>query len=388
VIRRAVCEGFKGGALAHGLATARGELVAIFDADCIPAPDFLLRIVPWFISDPGIAMVQGSWSFINRCRSLLTRAQAAILDGLMHIEQPARSRGGRPFQFNGTAGVWRRSCIEECGGWRAVSIAEDLELSFRVRLRGFRFVHRRDVAVQTELPETFGALRSQQRRWAHGSAQALSLIGADVARGARPAGDRLAMLLHMARRSLHVFLAIWMVSLPLTTFQWMPTLINDGTIENTLLFLLVVLSIGGFLVAAQRRAGVSWLEAIASVPSALGLYLALSFALAPSFLAGLARRQRPFVRTPKLGQETFAAPLRYLSPFDPVAVLESLAGAAYAGFTLLALRRGYFLHASVFAWIAAALGSVGFGSILETLDQPLLRLRRATMVAIARWKSA
>src|SRR5262249_20345194 len=148
-----------------------------FDADCVPRPDFLKRMVPYLCENPAIGMVQARWTYLNRNQSILTRLQALILDGLMVLEQPLKSVLGRPFQFNGTAGIWRRSAIESSGGWRGDSIVEDADLSFRAWMVGWRFLHVDDVVVPTELPGTMGAFRAQQRRWSRGKAQVLRNMG-------------------------------------------------------------------------------------------------------------------------------------------------------------------------------------------------------------------
>src|SRR5262245_13419401 len=164
--------GFKAGALAAGLTSARGEFVAMFDSDFVPASDFLKRLLPHFDHER-VAMVQGVWSHLNREQNWLTRVQAQLLDGLFVVEQTAKSRAGVPFQFNGTAGIWRRAAIDAVGGWTFDSLTEDLDLSIRAQLAGFRLVHVPDVSVPCELPTSLAMFRVQQRRWALGTAQLL-----------------------------------------------------------------------------------------------------------------------------------------------------------------------------------------------------------------------
>src|SRR5262249_26375632 len=149
-IRRSKRDGFKAGALANGLSSAKGEAIAIFDADFVPAPDFLVRTMPYV--DDGADMVQARWGHLNRDASLLTRAQAALLDTHFAIEQRGRAAAGRFFGFNGTAGVWRRVAIDAAGGWDARTLTEDLDLSLRAWLNGARFVYVDDVVVPAELP--------------------------------------------------------------------------------------------------------------------------------------------------------------------------------------------------------------------------------------------
>jgi len=169
-IRRAHRGGFKAGALAEGLKAASGEFVAIFDADFIPAPDFLKKTIPHF-HDPRVGMVQARWGFCNGEHSWLTGVQALLLGPHFSIEHQVRFRKGLFFNFNGTAGIWRRRAITDAGGWRADTVTEDLDLSYRAQLAGWRFVYLDGYEVPSELPVTLAAFRGQQQRWAKGSVQ-------------------------------------------------------------------------------------------------------------------------------------------------------------------------------------------------------------------------
>ncbi len=162
--------GYKAGALEAGLKVARGEFVAIFDADFIPTSDFLQRLMPHF-ADPKVGMVQARWGHINQDYSLLTRIQAILLDAHFVLEHGGRNRSGRFFNFNGTAGIWRRSAIADAGGWQHDTLTEDLDLSYRAQLRGWRFVFVPDVIAPAEVPVEMNAFKSQQHRWAKGSIQ-------------------------------------------------------------------------------------------------------------------------------------------------------------------------------------------------------------------------
>src|SRR6266508_2050500 len=168
--------GYKAGALEAGLKTARGEFIAIFDADFIPKPDFLMRLIAHF-RDPQIGMVQARWGHINQDYSLLTKIQSILLDAHFVLEHGARNRGGCFFNFNGTAGVWRREAIASAGGWQHDTLTEDLDLSYRAQLAGWRFVFLPDVVSPAEVPVEMNAFKSQQHRWAKGSIQtALKLL--------------------------------------------------------------------------------------------------------------------------------------------------------------------------------------------------------------------
>src|SRR5882672_10528892 len=169
-IHRVDRTGFKAGALAVGLESAQGEFVCILDADFVPQPDLLKRTIHFF-TDPKIGMIQTRWGHLNRGYSLLTRVQAMFLDGHLLLEQTARSRSGRFFNFNGTAGLWRRSCIADSGGWQHDTLTEDLDLSYRAQLKGWRFVFLPDLVTPAELPVDMNGFKSQQHRWTKGSIQ-------------------------------------------------------------------------------------------------------------------------------------------------------------------------------------------------------------------------
>ena len=174
LIQRVDRVGFKAGALAMGLKSAH-EFVCILDADFVPPPDLLRRTVDFF-TDPKVGMIQTRWGHLNRCYSLLTRVQAMFLDGHLLLEQTARSRSGRFFNFNGTAGLWRRSCIEEAGGWQHDTLTEDLDLSYRAQLVGWRFIFLPEVVTPAELPVDMNGFKSQQHRWTKGSIQTCKKI--------------------------------------------------------------------------------------------------------------------------------------------------------------------------------------------------------------------
>ena len=186
----------QGGRARGGLKVARGEFIAIFDADFIPTPDFLMRLMPYF-ADPRVGMVQARWGHINQDYSLLTKIQAILLDGHFVLEHGGRNRGGRFFNFNGTAGVWRRTAIDDAGGWQHDTLTEDLDLSYRAQLRGWRFVFVPDVIAPAEVPVEMNAFKSQQHRWAKGSIQTCRKLLPRILQSDLPLGVKAEAFFHL-----------------------------------------------------------------------------------------------------------------------------------------------------------------------------------------------
>ncbi len=299
-VSRPLRRGFKAGALAEGLAAARGEFVAIFDADFVPAPDFLRRSLPYF-TDPGVGMVQARWGHLNRDYSLLTRIQSIFLDGHFVIEHTARNRSGRFFNFNGTAGMWRRSCIEDAGGWQHDTLTEDLDLSYRAQLRGWRFVFLPEVESPAELPVDMDAFKSQQHRWAKGSIQTGRKLLPAIWRSRLPLKVKLEASFHLTSNGaypLMVLLALLMLpSLRIRRgFTWDHFLWVD-----LLLFASATASISAFYLCSQREARRSWLRALRYLPLLMSLGIGLSINNTRAVLEALLKRPGDFTRTPKLG---------------------------------------------------------------------------------------
>lgn len=196
ILRRGNRDGFKAGALAHGVSLAFGEFIAVFDADFIPPPDFLLRTVPYF-SDPDVGLIQARWGFLNVDNSWLTRIQSLLLGSHFAIEHLVRFRRGLFFNFNGTAGIWRRKAIESAGSWHSDTVTEDLDLSYRAQLAGWRFVYLDDLIVPSELPTTLSAFRQQQQRWAKGSIQTAKKILPCLFRSSLPFSMKIEATAHL-----------------------------------------------------------------------------------------------------------------------------------------------------------------------------------------------
>ena len=310
-LRRRGREGFKAGALAAGLSAARGELVAIFDADFVPGPDFLRRTVPAF-ADPGLGMVQARWDHMNRNDSLLTRAQAVLLDGHFLVEQEARYRSGCFFNFNGTAGVWRRRAIEEAGGWKFDTLTEDLDLSYRAQLAGWRFALMTDLAVPADLPARVNDFKSQQYRWARGTAQAMRKLLGPILRSAVRPRVKLAATAHLTSGFCYPLLvALGLLLLPAILLrQESPYLLLW---IDAPLFLLGTVGVAGCYAAGQRRAGRPGSRAWLEVPLAMSVGIGLSLHNSAAVATGLFRSGGVFARTPKIPANARNPPTLYRS---------------------------------------------------------------------------
>ncbi|MGH6878487.1 MAG: glycosyltransferase family 2 protein [Rhizomicrobium sp.] len=208
VLRRGGRAGFKAGNLAFGLNHSDAPYVAIFDADFVPPEDFLRRTVPALVADPGLAFVQARWGHANRTRNWLTRAQGILLDSHFAVEQEARFRAGLPISFNGTAGVWNRRAIDQSGGWTGDTLTEDLDLSVRCALKGWRSAMIADLEVPGELPETAAAWRAQQARWTKGHAQVARKLLPRILASSRPLWKKVVLSFQICQFAFYTLAAL------------------------------------------------------------------------------------------------------------------------------------------------------------------------------------
>lgn len=361
-LRRAPEDGAKSESLAFGLARSASDCFAVLDADCVPPADFLLRLLPHFRNDVGL--VQASLAFENRDAALVTRTQAQLLDGLMLVEQAAESsRAGGMVQFNGTAGIWRRECIVDAGGWLAGAIAEDLDLSCRAIAAGWRLVHVPDVRVAALAPETMSAFRAQQRRWTRGH---MHVARRELLSRARGSGSGRAPLSHVMRRGVFVFIAFMIITWPLTTFGVVAPLVRYTTAHDVALFACTIACASAFLLRGQARAGRSLAREALLLPFSWMSFIGISIACAASTLAALSTSEGKFARTPKNmpNRDTHDAPA-YSAKLDALVALEIAIAIAYAALAILAARRGLVLHAAWSVLVAASFGWVGGGAASE-----------------------
>jgi len=307
-------QGFKAGALANGLNTATGELVAVFDADFVPPRDFLRRIVPHFQS-PQIGMVQARWAHLNREQSLLTRVQAMFLDGHFVVEQTARAAAGRWFNFNGTAGMWRRSCIETAGGWQHDTLTEDTDISYRAQLAGWKFIYVNEPACPAELPPNVSAFLSQQHRWQKGLMQtAIKLLPA-IMRSNAPLRTRLEAFFHLTSPAVYLLvLTMVLLILPVLLLGEQLEIIRPqlGYTMAVAFPVFGICSTACFYLASQVAQGRSMWRTICIMPVLMAVGVGLTVNNSRAVLQAMLRRQSPFVRTPKYNG-------RAHSDLDPVA---------------------------------------------------------------------
>ncbi len=306
-LRRADRAGFKAGALAAGLAVARGDLLCIFDADFVPGRDFLRRLVPWFSADPGVGMVQARWGHLNREDSLATRVQAMLLDGHFAIEHAARHRTDCFFNFNGTAGIWRRAAIEDAGGWQADTLTEDLDLSYRAQLAGWRFVFLPEVVVPAELPVEAADLEAQQHRWAKGAAQTARKLLPRLLTAPLPWRVRREAFVHLTANVSYPLLTV----LAALIFPAMLLRRSEGWWQvlavDLPLFTLASGSVLLFYVASQLAVGEPWRARLRLLPALMATGIGLSVTNSAAVVAGAFVRGGTFHRTPKYRREDGAA---------------------------------------------------------------------------------
>ncbi|MFO0679588.1 MAG: glycosyltransferase [Polyangiaceae bacterium] len=367
VLRRPNPEGFKAGSLAYGLQFAKGDYVAVFDADSVPEPTFLRRLMPHFLADPAVGMVQARWGYLNESENLLTRVQGLLLDSLLAVEQPVRSRSNEIFQFNGTSGIWSRACLDAAGGWSGRSVTEDRDVSFRALLAGYRFVHVAGVEVKTELPESMLAYSAQQERWTRGSTELARTLFWPIVKSDLPLSDRFDLLKHLARRAIVLFLAIGMFTFPLTTFGTIEPLVDYSVAVDAFTFGAIVLAVAMVFARARHNLGRSFGGSLAYALAAVGLYLGTAINTSCALVAGCFQKEAEFERTPKVGDSpagALAVP-RYFAKRAPLVVLQLVVGGAYAWFTALALRSNLHLHAAFCLFVTWSHLWVGFSGARE-----------------------
>ncbi|MGE5199830.1 MAG: cellulose synthase family protein [Rhodospirillaceae bacterium] len=294
--------GFKAGALDAGLRVARGEFVAIFDADFIPTADFLQKTIPYF-QDPAIALVQARWGHVNADYSLLTKAQAILLDGHFVLEHGGRNRAGHFFNFNGTAGVWRRAVIPAAGGWQHDTLTEDLDLSYRAQLLGWKFLFLPDLVAPAEVPVEMNAFKSQQHRWAKGSIQVCLKLLPRILQSDLPFGVKAEAFIHLTANFNYLLMSL----LSILMFPSMVIRYNMGWYEMLLidvpLFFAATFSVANFYIVSQREIHPDWKARLRYIPFLMALGIGLAVNNTRAVLEAMFHHESAFARTPKYGIE-------------------------------------------------------------------------------------
>lgn len=376
-IHRVDRTGYKAGALDAGLKVAKGELIAIFDADFIPGDRFLVDLVGHFMGEENAktGMVQARWGHMNREMSLLTRVQALMLDGHHLVENRARAAAGWLFNFSGTGGMWRKAAIESAGGWEHDTLTEDLDLSYRAQMAGWKFVYREDVVTPAELPEDVSAFRAQQFRWAKGTVQTARKLMKRVLTSDLTFSQRLEAFFHMTPHfayPLMVFLSVLLL----------PALIlMPATNPTTMLLIDLPLCIGttgslaAFYAMAESAQGRSRMAAFKTLPALLALGAGLAPHLTKAVWSGLSSMAGEFVRTPKHGANHSH---RYRARADLPTTEIALCLVSFAS-VVASLETGHW-----FATPFAMLFTFGYGYVASLVASEQLARRRAARLASAR----
>ncbi|MGB3075778.1 MAG: glycosyltransferase [Chitinophagales bacterium] len=302
-IQREVRKGFKAGALAHALDSATGKYIAIFDADFVPQPDFLLRTLPEFKNEK-VGMVQTRWQHLNKNHSLITRLQAFGLDAHFTIEQTGRNVAGHFINFNGTAGIWRKKCIDDAGGWQSDTLTEDLDLSYRAQLRGWNFVYKEDIGTPAELPVAMNALKNQQFRWNKGAAEC---VRKNLDSVLRKSGVSFSTKLHAAFHLMNSTIFIFIMTTAILSIPMLFIKHQLNQFSNLFLyasfFLISLLILGCFYFFSEAQGDKKFPRNLAKFLLIFPLFLSVSMGLAlhnaVAVLQGYFGMKSAFMRTPK-----------------------------------------------------------------------------------------
>ena len=367
-IHRTNRAGFKAGALHEGLQVAKGEFVAIFDADFVPPPDFLLRIIHHF-TNPKIGMVQTRWTHINRNYSFLTEVEAILLDGHFVLEHSARARNDVFFNFNGTAGVWRRQAIDDAGGWQHDTLTEDTDLSYRAQLNGWKFIYRQDVECPAELPVEMTAFKIQQARWAKGLIQTGKKILPRVLKSDQPFRVKLEAWYHLtANLSYPLMVVLSVLLLPAMVIRfyqgWFQMLYIDIP-----LFLASTFSISSFYLVSQRELFPrSWPRALLYLPFLMALGIGLTVTNTRAVIEALIGKQSAFARTPKYRVESKKDKIqgtKYRRRLGWVPWIELLIGSYFALTVYYALQNENYLTVPFLMLFVVGYWYTGLMSLLQ-----------------------
>jgi cellulose synthase/poly-beta-1,6-N-acetylglucosamine synthase-like glycosyltransferase len=290
--------GYKGGALQNGLTSAKGEFIAVFDADFVPQRYILQKTIHYF-HDKSVGMVQTRWSYLNRDYSFLTKIQAIMLDGHFVIEHAARNWSGRFFNFNGTAGIWRKAAIETAGGWQNDTLTEDLDLSYRSQLKGWKFVFLKDELSPSEIPVEINGFKNQQNRWAKGSIQTAKKLLPKILKSDLPLKVKVEAFFHLTNNISYLL----MLLLSVLIYPSMVARINIGwfrmIVTDVPFLLIATVGISFFYICSQKESCKNWKSRLLYLPMLMSLGIGLSVNNSRAVLEALFNKKTEFTRTPK-----------------------------------------------------------------------------------------
>jgi cellulose synthase/poly-beta-1,6-N-acetylglucosamine synthase-like glycosyltransferase len=401
-IHRSDRTGFKAGALDNGLRSAKGELILIFDADFLPPVDILESTVNHFV-DPQVAVVQCRWEHINRDFSALTEVQALMLDGHFIMEHAGRNRAGLFFNFNGTAGMWRRAAIVDAGGWQHDTLTEDMDLSYRAQLRGWKFVYLPEIDAPAELPVEMSAFKAQQFRWAKGSIQVAKKLLPRILRSNATFAQKLEAFFHLTNNFAYPLLLLLSLLL-LPNLAWRTKHgIQEVLLIDLPLFFGTTMSIASFYILSQREIAVlratrqglgavpdrarATMAALSRLPLVLSLGIGLCVNQTRAVFEAMLGRETEFVRTPKHGirlrLESWSSK-KYRAARSLTPVIEVALAAYFLVAMFIAIRNGHYLSTPFLALFLCGYGYVGVlsawqGGLAQAL-RGLLRPRRPSLV--------
>jgi cellulose synthase/poly-beta-1,6-N-acetylglucosamine synthase-like glycosyltransferase len=336
--------GYKAGALEAGLKVAKGDYISIFDADFIPPADFLQRTIHFF-SDPNIGLVQARWGHINQEYSLLTKIQAILLDGHFVLEHGGRNRSGLFFNFNGTAGIWRRSTIGDAGGWQHDTLTEDLDLSYRAQLKGWKFVFLPDLIAPAEVPVEMNSFKSQQHRWAKGSIQTCRKLLPRILRSNLPLHVKAEAFFHLSANFNYPLMCVLSVLMaPAMVIRY-----NMGWYEMLLidvpLFVAATASVANFYMVCQRELHKDWVTTVKYLPFLMSIGIGLAVNNTRAVFEALFNKETEFTRTPKYrieGQADEWIGKKYRQSFVVQPMIELTLGLYFTATVFYALANGIY----------------------------------------------
>ena len=368
--------GFKAGALDNGFNKAKGEFFFILDADFVPPRNILKDCIHHF-ADPRVGMIQTRWGHINRSYSWLTRAQAILLDGHLVLEQTARSRTGRFFNFNGTAGLWRKRCIGEAGGWQHDTLTEDLDLSYRAQLRGWKFVFLADIVTPAELPVDIDGFKSQQHRWTKGSIQTCKKVLPRIWRSKLPLFIKIEATAHLTANFAYLLLAFLCVLLHPSAVG-ANSFATGGIVRMFLIdlpiFVATTVSTAFFYLCAQRELHPKdWKREIWFFPFVLALGIGVSINNARAVLEAIFNRRSDFCRTPKYGIERAKQQWkrnRYFAVRTVIPLVEFIFAVYFTYFVFHAFQNREFLSLPFLMLFQAGFAYVAFCSVWQRFMRP------------------